>query len=225
MIPEQLEFYNSKFLNLSTSGLSGLYHKYSHRKMEKLVPRQIYGNTLELGVGDNQHQIYVSVPYSMYIGIDLRPGSYSDVEFIQGDVNFIPLKDNSIQRVIVTCLLHHVGSTIKVLTEINRIIDNNSDFDITIIVPCDPGILYRFVKFIRDFFIKVKSGQGEAVSARYIHYIEHIGSYPSIDRCIKYVFSEFLVSKKSYPLNLETWNLNLFSVYNISKNNFSTLTL
>ena len=217
MEPDQLKFYNTEYLNLSTRGLNGLYHKYSHRRMENFVPKHTYKNTLELGIGNNQHKKYVLHSYSLYIGIDLQSKFFSDVEFVKGDVSFIPFKNNSVQRIIVTCLLHHVGSVIKVLREIKRIIDKESDFNITIIVPCDPGMLYRFFRFIVGNIRKVKRNEEETVTARVIHYLEHTGSYPAIDTLIKYCFSEFHILKRNYPLNLETWNFNLFSVYNISK--------
>jgi ubiquinone/menaquinone biosynthesis C-methylase UbiE len=94
--------------------------------MENLVPKHTYKNTLELGIGNNQHKKYVLHSYSLYIGIDLQSKFFSDVEFVKGDVSFIPFKNNSVQRIIVTCLLHHIGSVIKVLTEIKRIIDEDS---------------------------------------------------------------------------------------------------
>jgi hypothetical protein len=217
MEPDQIKFYNTEYLNLSTRGLNGLYHKYTHRLMENLVPKHTYKNTLELGIGNNQHKKYVLHSYSLYIGIDLQSKFFSDVEFVKGDVSFLPFKNNSVQRIIVTCLLHHIGSVIKVLTEIKRIIDKESDFNITIIVPCDPGVLYRFFRYVIGKIRKFKRKEEETVSATVIHYLEHTGSYPSIDTLIKYCFSEFFILKKNYPLNLETWNFNLFSVYNISK--------
>ena len=60
------------------------------------------------------------------------------------DVHKTPYTDNSFDRVIATCLLHHLDNPIIALQEIRRIV--KTDGIVSISLPCDPGLAYRIAK-------------------------------------------------------------------------------
>ena len=83
----------------------------------------------------------------------------------------------------------------------------------SIAIPIDPGILYRFA---RSF--KRSSNNLDLSSAEYdyVNALEHINSYQNNDAIIKYLFKNY--KQFYYPFNFFPYDLNLFCFYQIFKN-------
>lgn len=208
----QKKFYENNYNDIVSKSIFSLGHKYMHTKMEIKEKPEEYERVLEIGVGFGEHKKYINYGKFVY-GIDLKIHQSKIKEsylFSQGDAQSLPYKSKIFDRVIVTCLLHHLSNPIKALQEIKRVVNPKFDNQITILVPCDPGIGYRLSRIGIRFKLK-KSNFDHAL----IHYLEHQNSYPAIDTAIKYVFGDEKVKVTYYPFRLKSWDLNIFSVYNI----------
>jgi SAM-dependent methyltransferase len=211
----QKEFYASYYSQIVKSSYNSLGHRLMHSLMEKNISKKYFGRVVELGVGDNQHLKFVKHKYNSFVGLDLRVAKELRGNFINADILNIPIKNKSVDRVIVTCLMHHLGNPVQALKEIKRIINEDANFNVTILVPCDPGFLYRIIRIKTQHTMK-RLG---IINPSLIHYLEHVGSYPAIDNMIRYVFEGHKVQKRNYPFLINSWNFNLFSIFSINSKN------
>jgi ubiquinone/menaquinone biosynthesis C-methylase UbiE len=72
------------------------------------------------------------------------------IKFILAYATSIPSGHNLFDRVIVTCVLHHIPNLELALTEIRRVAKPGAQ--INLYVPCDPGSLYRGVRHWTSHF-------------------------------------------------------------------------
>ena len=208
----QKKFYEDNYNEIVSESIFSLGHKYMHKKMESKKQNKKYRRILEIGVGLGEHRKYIEDSDLIY-GIDLLVHQ-SDLSksylFTQGDAQKLPYKTKTFDRLIVTCLLHHLHNPIEALQEMKRVVNPQKNNKITILVPCDPGIGYRLSRLGIKLKLKKASFNHEL-----IHYLEHQNSFPAIDTAIKYVFSGEKVLVDYYPFRFKNWDLNIFSVYNI----------
>jgi phosphatidylethanolamine/phosphatidyl-N-methylethanolamine N-methyltransferase len=210
------EFCSGLYSEVQSKGLIGWYVRQSHLALEKgfKIPDQTV--VLEVGANLGEHLQYVNPNYRKYILTDYRDTGFvsknPNVEFRQANVEDLPFEDQIFDRLIATCLLHHLDNPIEALIEMRRVVKPGGVISISL--PCDPGFLYRLSKKIGPdrAWKKAKAGDPE-----FFHYSQHRNHYPAILSYIKNVFAEDTVSCKNWPLNIPTWNGNLFSVIQIEK--------
>jgi ubiquinone/menaquinone biosynthesis C-methylase UbiE len=208
----QKKFYEDNYNEIVSNSVFSLGHKYMHKKMETGRRGHKHKRILEVGVGLGEHREYIEDCELIY-GIDLlihKSEISKSYLFTQGDAQKLPYKSKVFDRVIVTCLLHHLHNPIGALQEMKRVINPQTGNKITILVPCDPGIGYRISRIGIKFKLKKSNFNHEL-----IHYLEHQNSYPAIDTAIKYVFGEDKIIVDYYPFKIKNWDINIFSVYNI----------
>lgn len=208
----QKKFYEDNYNEIVSESIFSLGHMYMHKKMESRSPNKKYRRILEIGVGLGEHRKYIE-DSELIFGIDLLVHQ-SDISisylFTQGDAQKLPYKSKTFDRLIVTCLLHHLHNPIEALQEMKRVMNPQKGNQITILVPCDPGIGYRLSRLGIKLKLKKSSFNHEL-----IHYLEHQNSFPAIDTAIKYVFESEKVIVDYYPFRFKNWDLNIFSVFNI----------
>ena len=129
------------------------------------------------------------------------------------DVEKLLFSDNEFDRTISTCLLHHVGDPLAALCEIRRVTKVGGG--ISILIPCDPGLAYRLAKRIG---VSRKWKDNGISNPEYFHYSQHRNHYPGLDSFINEVFKNDIVVKRNWPLPVNSWNLNLFTTYQVVKN-------
>jgi ubiquinone/menaquinone biosynthesis C-methylase UbiE len=69
--------------------------------------------------------------------------SWGEVKFVAADVEELPFKSESFDRVISTCLFHHLGNPLKGFEELRSVTRKGQT--ISILIPNDPGMMYRFL--------------------------------------------------------------------------------
>ena len=201
---------------LVNSSARGRYHALTHKKMEANLPAVTYSSILEVGGGSGQHVPYVTCGYTRYECTDLKLPHKSHeslderVLFSVADVEKLEFSDSEFDRVVVTCLLHHLNRPLDALEEIRRV--TKSDGLVTILLSSDPGFTFRLVRrLVADRFL-IKNG---VTDVKLLRAMEHRNHASSLIEMISHVFSKDMIHKKSFPLNGLSWNFTLFFVFQI----------
>ncbi len=192
--------------------------KNIHHKMESSFDGQHFSACLELGGGNGQHLDYVLHKFDKYTLLDLRKANLpsrwttdSRIQTVVANAEGIPFANNSFDRVIVTCFLHHVDNVENVLNELDRVLKPSGAA--TIFIPCDPGL---FVRITRRLTTQRRATQlGFENYGLYIAR-EHRGHFASIIRIAQYVLRERSVKICWSPLPFRTWNLNGYVILSVN---------
>jgi phosphatidylethanolamine/phosphatidyl-N-methylethanolamine N-methyltransferase len=212
------EFYDKYYRHSSESWMVRLNHSYSHKMLERGVS-QAYDKVLELGAGSGEHSNFVTHSFSYYLLSDLRDSTKLELqdkrfEFKKFDAQQIPLENDSFDRIISTCLLHHVSDVKKTLSEMRRVIKNRGLISINI--AADPGFMYRNVWNLTSGRRLHRQG---LMFPRSIHYQEHRGHFMAIMEITKDVFHLDTVKLRYYPFTfIPSHNSNIFAVIQIQVN-------
>ena len=219
-------FYSKYYDQILRTGLIGSAQNRTHRAIEKLwSPQDTFGRVLEVGSGAGDHKQFVKHKYSIYYETDIRfpdgtfePGKSpkteeSKINLVReiADVMHLQYVDGFFDRVIATCLLLHLANPETALLEIKRVTKATGGV-ITILVPCEPGILLRLSRKILTARKAKRLGFPgyELFNAR-----DHINYISSIDKIVKHVFRDDRVVIRRLPFHIPSWNLNLYFVYTI----------
>jgi ubiquinone/menaquinone biosynthesis C-methylase UbiE len=179
---------------------------------------QLQPSILEVGGNIGEHIRFVQNSFSKYELTDYRDTNVKPLDnritFKVANVQKLPYKDQTFDRVISTCLLHHLDDPIAALSEIQRVTKIGGV--ISILIPCDPGFLYRFAKKLGTNKKWSASGINNPI---YYHYKQHRNHFPALDVFLEEVFQNSEIKKRYWPLMIRSWNLNLFTTYQIIKKN------
>jgi phosphatidylethanolamine/phosphatidyl-N-methylethanolamine N-methyltransferase len=209
-----LKFLDSQdYANHVGKNANGLFHVLTHKALEK-KSKKFYANILEVGAGNAQHLKYLKSSFEKYTMIDLEiPENViknDKTEYVKGDIHQLPFADCSYDKIILTCILHHLSDPVKALSELRRVAKD--DGEITILLPSDPGLIFRFLrKIFADSELKRKKVKNIAL-LRAVDHRNHVASLISI---IKFVFAKDKLKISGYPARIKLWNLNLFFIINV----------
>lgn len=214
----QLDFYDNYYSKLAAGGAGGWYHNFTHKYLEKMVsPTKSFDLTLEVGAGAGEHLKFVKHKFQTYYHTDVRDVSIitKDPRVIKliCDASEIPLADDSCDRVIVTCLLHHVENPLLILHEVRRIlkVDGVGSF----LLPSDPGLMYRILRKISSERKLKKLGFQHG---KFLHAIEHRNHIQSLNEQIKFVFTHDFIKVRCWPFGISSmWNLNSIYAFMVVK--------
>lgn len=184
--------------------------------MEHSLQKQSFPLTVEVGAGDGQHLNHVKHSFQRYLPVDIR---YTQLDLaggensipIAGDAEKLPFKSESVDRLVSTCVLHHLSHPLEALQEWRSAVRIGGC--ITIFLPSDPGAMWRLGRFFTTRRLARKLG----VDWELFIATEHRNHAASIMTLIERVFQEDLISRNGFPFKWRTWNLNLGWVYQITK--------
>jgi len=215
---ERDRYYKDSYQQILNTGAVGVVANMIHRLLEKRIGSN-YKTVLELGAGHGQHLKFVQHEFTTYHETDFRPSNlpnrsqeehrgqivqgFSDAENLSG------FPDNSIDRVITTCLIVHLAQPEQALEEWRRV--TRSGGLITIQVASEPGLLLRLLRSLTTVRKAAKLGENHLR----FHYREHINFFSRINMLIEDVYSADEVTRKFWPLQINSWNANLIIVYQI----------
>jgi ubiquinone/menaquinone biosynthesis C-methylase UbiE len=146
--------------------------------------------------------------------IDSKKGWPPNTRFVQADLSKLPFEGNEFDRVISTCVFHHVDSPTVGLKEIRRVTKPGGT--ITIFMPNDPGLMYRTLRSATTLRRARSLGLLKVVSL--VHALEHKNHYLSLKTICEWVFQNDHVEMKYFPFKFRNYNLNAFTVIKITKN-------
>jgi|tagenome__1003787_1003787.scaffolds.fasta_scaffold20957643_2 phosphatidylethanolamine/phosphatidyl-N-methylethanolamine N-methyltransferase len=213
------DFYAKGYDAVICEGGTGWAVAVAHRVIERGAVDD-YPRVLEVGAGAGVHRQYVTHPYREYVETDLRNDETPEVTALDhgrtlrreyADAAALPYESHSFDRVIATCLLIHLAEPERALEEWRRVVRPGGL--LTVYVPCDPGILLRSIRSVTTARKARRLGFGDYALW---HAREHCGHAAGLDVRVRHVVRNDVLTTKRWPLPLATWNLNLFSVYQVT---------
>jgi phosphatidylethanolamine/phosphatidyl-N-methylethanolamine N-methyltransferase len=230
---EHDRYYAESFTSVNYEGLTGLATRLSHKFLERDFPHTAFFPTvLELGAAHGEHLRHVRHGFDRWIlsdlvdqGIDMAAlrgsmlagvGSRT-VEFEVQDATRMQLEDASVDRVVHTCLLHHVKDTAKVFAEVRRVLRPGGVY--SAYIPCDPGLTYRAVQRVtagRAIRRELRRGHYSITPAQ-LRALEHPNHFAAIWAHFQTAFQDDEVRAWHFPVPAALWNINFFTIANVHR--------
>jgi ubiquinone/menaquinone biosynthesis C-methylase UbiE len=211
------EFYESSFDGLYATGFTGFLKGIVHKLMEFPFRNSRAKKILEVGAGSGIHLKYVNEMFDKYymtdivIEKDLKfTKSPEKLVIMESDAQNLDFENDNFDRVIATCLIAHLDNPIRALGEWRRVTRDKGN--ITIYIPCEPGLLLRLFRFV---FILPKSLLRGISEFNSLIVLEHRNSYLLIKHSIKKEFNGDEVRLRRYPFPFLSWNFNIFAIASI----------
>jgi phosphatidylethanolamine/phosphatidyl-N-methylethanolamine N-methyltransferase len=211
------------------SGAGGTVQRLFHVAVERpWTARDDFATVLELGATSGEHLEFVRHRYARYVMLDIRDSSEArevavqasrpgaQVEFVVGDAQDLePIGDESVDRLVSMCLLHHLDDPRTSLRHWRRVVKPGGV--LSIFLPCDPGVVWRAGRAATTFR-KAKAQGISDLELRYVNACDHRNHVSSLRWMIEGCFVEDDVTIRRYPFNaLDSWNANLFMTFQIRK--------
>lgn len=196
----------------ATAGDTGV-GRYMHRSLERRTPAGVeYARVLEVGGNRGEHVGFVRHEYDTYVLTDLHSpgGAAIDGRVVLGraDVTTLPFADDVFDRVVSTCVLHHVPDVLAAVTEMRRV--TRAGGVVSILVPTDPGLAYRVGQALTSGRTARKAGLGGRHAL--VHALDHRNHVRSILRQAQHVFRDDAVVLDHLPFRVRSVELNAFVV-------------
>lgn len=222
-------YYKSDYNDVHYTGIQGIFTKSYHKRLEKgkFLNRLIDPRILEVGAGAGQHIPFVTHKYSHYVFTDIQnqvdgyldllgieTESKNRVQFRLADASKLDFSDNSFDRVISTCLLHHLSEPSVALEEWRRVVKNGGV--ISIYLPCDPGMIYRWVRHVTSHLKQERKMGISGAEVKFLWANEHKGHILGLLKSISWIFRRDEIQIKRFPFPFLSWNFNFYMTVQIS---------
>lgn len=217
----ELSYIQSYDTNNTRQTLAGSFLQKSHQLLEKTLPLgAVNGRVLEVGAGSGHHLPYVKEKFDQYVMTDgsddmlkIASQKYNkqllDKSLIieKQDATALSYPDHSFDRLIATHVLEHLPNPVEVLKEWNRVVRPNGV--ISIVLPCDPGMLWRLGRCLGPRRNAKKVG----IAYDYLQAAEHVNSIFNLVVFIQHHFEN--LSEMWYPARIPVVDMNLFYMCHI----------
>jgi len=134
------------------------------------------------------------------------------VRYIESDINNCEFKPGYFDRVIITCVLHHLENPYLTLTKVDRWLKPGGT--VSIFLPCDPGTAVRLSRLL---FVNTKSKRLGFFKYNLFNALEHRNHVWGLTIMLKEIFYKHEVKRRYYPFYFPNNNFNLFSIWQITK--------
>jgi phosphatidylethanolamine/phosphatidyl-N-methylethanolamine N-methyltransferase len=216
------DFYERFYTNIfNSSGISKFGFDFTHKVVEKTFKTRLPENAtiLEIGAGKGEHFSYVKHDFSHYLMLDLFappedfPGSKDPrVDWMQCDISVTQFQEDTFDRVISMCVLHHLDDPLAALSVIQRAIKPGGVF--SLFLPSDPGLMTRIN---RNLTVKKRSQKLGFEKYDLMAALEHKNHYWGLSTLLHETFAGWNFKKRYYPFGIKSGNLSLFSVWHLTK--------
>lgn len=216
-------WYSDEYQANAYGSSAGRVQRLMHASLERGYSSAMhFGSVLELGGNVGEHIPFVRHDFDKYTLTDLHDNldpvrrdqlAQAKVEFQVADACDLPFGNETFDRVLNTCLLHHVVDPEKALEEMRRVLGPDGVCDI--FLSCDPGLLFRLGRQLGPARQARKAGLAKVkrlVDAR--DHIHHVGG---IRRLIQHVFRRDEISELSFPIPFMTWNSSLWIAFRVQR--------
>jgi ubiquinone/menaquinone biosynthesis C-methylase UbiE len=213
------EFYERHYSSVVATADGSLFERYMHAAMERRHgPDEHFSGVLEVGGNRGEHLRYVRHGFDSYVLTDLYSPRPDPTRLRDGrislaacDVSSLPFARATFDRVISTCLLHHVPSPLRAVQEMRRVTRKGGV--ITILVPTDPGLTYRLGKAITSGRKARKAGVD--AEFRLVSALDHCNHFRSIRTQILHAVAGCRTNVDWRPLRVPSADLNAFAVFDL----------
>ena len=219
------KWYSEQYQSCTYCNAAGFSQKFMHRSIELGHQSDIhFGDVLEIGANRGEHLQYVRHTFDRYFLTDLQIHDHSvlpdeesrdGIIFQQEDATRLSFRDQSFDRVLCSCVLHHVSDVESTLIELRRVLKNGGHADL--FLSSDPGFLFRLGRYlgpVREAKKLGLDGVKRLVDAR-----DHRNHVASVTRLIRHVFRDDRIVERSYPVRYMSWNMSFWKTFKISKSN------
>ncbi len=213
-------WYENFYSKVNSSARNGSFaNKALHRSLEREFTSNENYVILEVGANRGEHLGYVRQDFSKYILSDIRCVSGIEklltdrIEFEIADLENLHFKDETFDRVIVTCVFHHLKDPESGFREIRRVTKVGGN--ISIFLPNDPGFLYRFLRKITT--VRNAKRLNLHKEAEVFHALEHRNQFLSLNAILNWVYYSDKVKARGFPLKFKSYSFNAFTVYSINR--------
>lgn len=201
---------------------AGFSQKFMHRSIERNRGAELhFGRVLEIGANQGEHLQYVRHTFDSYLLTDIRrctglPGRsdlHDRISFLQEDATSLSFADDTFDRVLCSCVLHHVSDPESAISELRRVLKSGGCADL--FVSSDPGFLFRVGRYlgpVREAKQLGLDGVKRLVDAR-----DHRNHVASLIRLIRHVFRNDTIIELSHPVRYLSWNLSFWRTFHITK--------
>lgn len=217
----EVDYIQSYDTNNTEQTLAGSFLQKSHQLLEKSLPKGFGCNrVLEVGAGSGHHFPHVRYDFKQYVMTDSSDAmleiasnkypsqiSTGALKIERQDATALTYPDHSFDRLIATHVLEHMPNAVKVLREWNRVVKANGI--ISIVLPCDPGMLWRLGRH----FGPRRNAKKLGISYDYLQSAEHVNSIFNLVVFIRHHFDT--TSELWYPTRIPAPDLNLFYICHI----------
>ena len=217
-------YYRDQYSDTQRSGVQGWGNSLIDRLIERECDRSPGDRILEIGAASGEHLHWAdrTIPWGEYVALDLRPGETnpslaraleisSAVRFQRGSAEEIPFPDGSFDVCLSTCVLAHVSDPEAVFRELRRVTKVGGN--ITVGMPCDPGVVNRIVKALVTYPTMKRAGIADP---RLQYAREHINGIGNLIALAEHVFAQDATRLRYFPLPVRSWNLNLAVVLHVT---------
>ena len=213
-------WYTNHYSCLSASANGSPAEQYLHRAMERSHGSESFFNrVLEVGANNGEHMRYVRHQFREYwltdISVPQIPAHLRAdrrISVAACDAARLPFRDHEFDRVIATCLLHHVDNPLQVFQELRRV--TRPGGIVTIMIPTDPSFSYRAGVWLTSRRAAKRAGletEMELVKA-----LDHRNHYRSIATQGMCALAEEDVSIEYLPFRFPSIELNAFTVWQVT---------
>jgi SAM-dependent methyltransferase len=132
----------------------GAAEHFSHGYPLKHLPTKRPFRTIELGAGIGGHLEYEDISFQEYHCIEMRENMVSEIRRRYPTVTStmadcqerLPYPDAYFDRAVAVHVLEHLPDLPRAVAELRRVL--KPDAICSIVIPCDPGLLYGFARKI-----------------------------------------------------------------------------
>lgn len=209
-------WYEKYYPTVAATADGSFFERYLHRAMEAPFDGAArFPRVLEAGGNRGEHVPYVRHQYDEYRLTDLRRPEPDEavtrdprLRVEACDVQALPHPDGGFDRVIATCLLHHLADPFTALHELRRVTTPGGV--VTILLPTDPGLVYRLGKALTSDRAARRQRIGDLY--RIATALDHRNHFPSLLTQVRHVFHADDLTIAWRPFRVPGWHLNAFVV-------------
>jgi phosphatidylethanolamine/phosphatidyl-N-methylethanolamine N-methyltransferase len=216
------DYYSTAYNYINSSAMPNSFvFKTMHRLLEKQFPSNWNLNILEIGGNRGEHLPFVTPDYQSYTLTDIRkPNEFmfkadSRVQFELANVENLHFPDHSFDRIIVTCVFHHLINPEQAFRELRRVIRRCGT--ISILLPNDPGIMYRLLRGLTT--MRNARTEGLLEEIQLVHALEHRNHYLSLRTIAEWVYQDLRIEADYFPFKLKAYNLNAVTILHVKQKN------
>ena len=128
-------YYSAHYDEVVYQGIGGAVQRHFHRALEHPYKKEMFADVLELGATNAEHLEFVHHNFQRYTMLDINDSAAAResaaqahqpdkiVQFQVGDAqNLVDVQDESIDRLISMCLLHHLPDPDGALRNWQRVV-------------------------------------------------------------------------------------------------------
>lgn len=213
------DFYRNYYQDVFCSGgVVGKSYDHTHKMLERKFRTNRNLAILEFGAGTGEHLSFVKPDFESYTMLDLRPAPEGPewqgddrVTWLQQDIGFLPNEGVKYDRILCTCVMHHLDNPAAALASIRGSLKPGGTF--SLFLPSDPGVL---VRINRRLFVERRARKLGFEAYGIVNAYEHRNHYWSLKTLIESTFCDFEIRKVYFPFFIPAGNLSTFSIWHIS---------